>query len=86
MAHNELASVPAEMAANLTSLRNLDLSYNDLTVVPLITHALPELKSFNLAHNPISIITNTSFLGMADSLEELDIRSLSLVTFEVQSK
>ncbi|XP_051160683.1 chaoptin isoform X1 [Leptopilina boulardi] len=82
LAHNELASVPAEMAANLTSLRYLDLSYNDLTVVPLITHALPELKSFNLAYNPITIITNTSFLGVADSLEELDIRGLTLSIFE----
>ncbi|XP_046834184.1 chaoptin-like [Vespa crabro] len=82
LAHNELASIPAEMASNLTSLHYLDLSYNDLTVVPLITHTLPELKTFNLANNPITAITNTSFLGVADSLEELDIRWLSLSTFE----
>lgn len=84
LAHNELASIPAEMASNLTSLHYLDLSYNDLTVVPLITHTLPELKTFNLANNPITAITNTSFLGVADSLEELDIRWLSLSTFEVR--
>lgn len=82
LAHNELASIPAEMSSNLTSLHYLDLSYNDLTVVPLITHTLPELKTFNLANNPITAITNTSFLGVADSLEELDIRWLSLSTFE----
>ena len=82
LAHNELASIPAEMASNLTSLHYLDLSANDLTVVPLITHTLPELKTFNLADNPITAVSNTSFLGIADSLEELDIRRLSLTTFE----
>ncbi|XP_012225901.1 chaoptin isoform X2 [Linepithema humile] len=82
LAHNELASIPAEMSSNLTSLHYLDLSYNDLTVVPLITHTLPELKIFNLADNPITAITNTSFLGVADSLEELDIRRLTLSIFE----
>ncbi|XP_053976028.1 chaoptin [Hylaeus volcanicus] len=82
LAHNELASIPPEMASNLTSLHYLDLSANDLTVVPLITHTLPELKTFSLADNPITAVTNTSFLGIADSLEELDIRRLSLSTFE----
>ncbi|XP_014224745.1 chaoptin isoform X2 [Trichogramma pretiosum] len=82
LAHNELASVPAEMASNLTSLHLLDLSHNDLTVVPLITHALPNLRMFNIAYNPITMITNTSFLGIADSLELLDIRGLSLSMFE----
>ncbi|XP_029169466.1 LOW QUALITY PROTEIN: chaoptin [Nylanderia fulva] len=82
LAHNELASVPAEMSSNLTSLHYLDLSFNDLTMVPLITHSLPELKTFNLADNPITAITNTSFLGVADSLEELDIRRLTLSIFE----
>ncbi|KZC10143.1 Chaoptin, partial [Dufourea novaeangliae] len=82
LANNELASIPPEMASNLTSLHYLDLSANDLTVVPLITHTLPELKTFNLANNPITAVTNTSFLGIADSLEELDIRRLALSTFE----
>ncbi|CAL1688585.1 unnamed protein product [Lasius platythorax] len=82
LAHNELASIPAEMSSNLTSLHYLDLSFNDLTMVPLITHSLPELKTFNLADNPITAITNTSFLGVADSLEELDIRRLTLSIFE----
>lgn len=71
------------MSSNLTSLHYLDLSFNDLTVVPLITHTLPELKIFNLADNPITAITNTSFLGLAESLEELDIRRLTLSVFEV---
>ncbi|XP_039308071.1 chaoptin isoform X2 [Solenopsis invicta] len=81
LAHNELASIPSEIS-NLTSLHYLDLSFNDLTVIPLITHTLPELKTFNLANNPITAILNISFLSVADSLEELDIRGLSLSVFE----
>lgn len=84
LAHNELASISPEMSSNLTSLHYLDLSANDLTAVPLITHTLPELKTFSLADNPITVVSNTSFLGIADSLEELDIRRLSLSTFEVR--
>ncbi|KAH0557410.1 chaoptin [Cotesia glomerata] len=82
MSNNELASIPAELASNLSSLHHLDLSHNDLTVVPLITHTLFELKSFNLAYNPITSVSNTSFLGPADSLIELDIRRLPLLIFE----
>ncbi|XP_015117217.1 chaoptin [Diachasma alloeum] len=82
LANNELASIPAELASNLSSLHHLDLSHNDLTVVPLITHTLSELRSFNLAYNPITAVTNTSFLGPADSLIELDMRRLPLWTFE----
>ncbi|KAK0165366.1 hypothetical protein PV328_003884 [Microctonus aethiopoides] len=82
LANNELATIPAELASNLSSLHHLDLSHNDLTVVPLITHTLFELEIFNLAYNPITTITNTSFLGPADSLIELDIRGLPLSTFE----
>lgn len=86
LANNELASIPAEMASNLSSLHHLDLSHNDLTVVPLITHTLPELKTFDIGYNPITSISNTSFLGLADSLEELDIRRLSLSVFEVTKR
>ncbi|XP_015593421.1 chaoptin isoform X2 [Cephus cinctus] len=82
LADNELASIPPEMASNLTSLHHLDLSHNDLTLVPLITHTLPELRIFDISYNPITVISNTSFLGLADSLIELDIRELSLSIFE----
>lgn len=83
LANNRLSTVPSDMAANMTSLRHLDLSYNELSSVPLITHTLPELKSLSLAGNPITTIANTSFLGLADSLEELEIRRLPLNVFEV---
>lgn len=44
ISHNDLPTIPPELAANMTSLRELDLSENDLTSVPLITHSLPNLK------------------------------------------
>lgn len=83
IAHNELPTIPLELAANLTSLRALDISGNDLTAVPLITHSLPNLRSLVLADNPITTLTNTSLGGAAESLEYLDIAHLQLMTIEV---
>lgn len=83
LAGNELPSIPPELAANLTSLRLLDISGNDLTAVPLITHSLENLRSLSLAGNPITTLTNTSLLGVADTLEHLDIAHLQLTMIEV---
>lgn len=44
LARNELPSIPQELAINMTNLRVLDLSNNDLTNVPLITQNLPNLR------------------------------------------
>lgn len=83
---NELPSIPPELAANLSSLRELDISANDLTAVPLITHSLQNLRILSLADNPITSLTNTSLLGAADTLEYLDIAHLQLMTIEVRDK
>jgi len=83
LSNNGLPSIPTELAANLTSLRDLDVSHNDLTTVPLITHSLENLRSFSLAGNPISSLSNTSLLGIADTLEYLDIAHLELMSVEV---
>ncbi|EAT32230.1 AAEL015659-PA [Aedes aegypti] len=82
ISHNDLPSIPPELAANMSSLRELDLSENDLTYVPLITHSLHNLKSLSLSGNPITSMTNTSLLGAADTLEHLDIANLNLNGFE----
>lgn len=86
ISQNELPSFPPELAANLTSLRELDLSENDLTTVPLITHSLPNLRALSLAGNPITTLTNTSLLGAVETLEHLDIAQLPLMTIEVDKK
>uniref|UniRef100_A0A182VVJ1 LRRCT domain-containing protein n=1 Tax=Anopheles minimus TaxID=112268 RepID=A0A182VVJ1_9DIPT len=83
ISHNDLPSIPPELAANMTSLRELDLSENDLTSVPLITHSLPNLKHLSLSGNPITTLSNTSLLGAADTLEHLDIANLNLHSIEV---
>lgn len=83
LAKNAMSSIPTEMAGNLTSLRDLNLADNNLTVVPVAVYSLTELKRLSLSGNPISVLSNTSLLGVANHLEELDITDLPLHTFEV---
>lgn len=83
IADNELPFVPPDLATNMTSLNALDLSFNDLTNVPLLTHSLPKLRDLSLAGNPITVLTNTSLIGAAETLKHLDISNLQLNSFEV---
>ncbi|XP_067012092.2 chaoptin [Anabrus simplex] len=85
LAHNRIASLPTELALNLTSLRELDLSYNKLQTVPPATHAMPQLRHLSLAGNPITAMSDTSLLGVAERLHELDIRHLPLTYFETSA-
>ncbi|KAG8310793.1 hypothetical protein J6590_056630 [Homalodisca vitripennis] len=80
---NTISVLPPEMASNLTLLRHLDLSHNLLSQVPLVTHSLPQLRALFLSHNMISSLTNTSLLGGAERIRELDIRHLPLNYFEM---
>lgn len=82
LSHNMLVQLPPEMANHLSSLRRLDLSFNGLSQVPLLTTELPQLRRLNLAGNPISVLSNTSLLGGAERLRELDLRRLPLQHFE----
>ncbi|XP_017770923.1 PREDICTED: chaoptin isoform X2 [Nicrophorus vespilloides] len=82
LAYNYLPTVPPEMAANISSLMRLNLDYNDLTAVPIVTHSLTNLRELSLASNPITTLTNTSLLGVADYLERLDITNFDLNTLE----
>ncbi|RZF46767.1 hypothetical protein LSTR_LSTR002630 [Laodelphax striatellus] len=80
---NTISQLPPEMASNMSSLRYLDLGWNSLSQVPLVTHSLPRLRSLSIAHNRITALTNTSLLGGAERLSQLDIRHLPLGYFEM---
>ncbi|KAK7788932.1 hypothetical protein R5R35_012068 [Gryllus longicercus] len=82
LAHNALAALPTELALNLTDLRELDLSFNRFQTVPPATHAMPALRELRLAGNPVTAVGDTSLLGVAERLTELDLRRLPLAFFE----
>ncbi|CAH0558981.1 unnamed protein product [Brassicogethes aeneus] len=82
LAFNSLPTVPPEMATNMTSLQNLNLNYNDLTAVPIVTHSLNQLRTLSMVANPITFLSNTSLLGVAGHLINLDIRNFDLTILE----
>ncbi|CAH1176590.1 unnamed protein product [Phaedon cochleariae] len=82
LSHNFLPSVPPEMATNMTNLRRLDLDFNDLTAVPIVTHSLVKLRYLSMVANSITYLSNTSLLGVADHIVELDIRKMDLTNLE----
>lgn len=44
ISNNELPSIPQDLAQNISNLRELDLSENDLTYVPVLTQHLNHLR------------------------------------------
>lgn len=82
LANNELPSIPQELAPNMSQLRVLDLSDNDLTNVPILTHSLTHLRWLSLAGNSIKTLTNSSFTRLSDDMAHLNIAQLDLHTFE----
>jgi Leucine-rich repeat (LRR) protein len=76
--------VPANTLANLSAVRNLDLSNNELPAPPSAAwHSMHYLRQLNLAGNPISRIMNESFVGL-QKLEELDITNIRATSFQVR--
>ncbi|XP_065202948.1 chaoptin-like [Planococcus citri] len=79
---NNISSFTPETVVNLTNLRVLDLSDNNLTSIPVLILSLRSLKSLNLSRNAIKVFTNNSLLSGFEELRELDISYLPLETFE----
>lgn len=83
VSRNQITAVPSDRASNLTLLRNLDLSYNELIGVPSIIMSLPDLNNLNLANNHIYDLNNSTFTIGVQKLITLDLSYLPLVSFEV---
>lgn len=59
---NGLHTLPSLAGANLTSLLELNLGYNALTVVPDLP--LPQLTVLSLLENQLSTVPSTAFVGL----------------------
>ncbi|XP_045123906.1 chaoptin-like [Portunus trituberculatus] len=82
VSHNIISFLPSITMANLTSIRVLDISYNELPVPSNSAwQMLPRLRELYMQKNPIRSLTNDSFSGL-ERLEVLDIRDFPLQGFE----
>lgn len=84
LSRNQISTVSPDRASNLSSLRGLDLSYNELNGFPSIIMNLPELNNLNLANNHIYDLNNNTLNMGVQKLISLDISYLPLVSFEVR--
>lgn len=82
LAYNELTELPPELAINLTQLNYLDLKFNDFTIIPDLIKCLPQLHFLSISGNPITVLLNDSFEGISEELQELELSSLALNTFD----
>ena len=77
--HNPIDTI----IANLSDVRDLDLSHNELPAPPSSAwHSMHHLRTLNLAGNPINQVMNDSFLGL-DKLEFLDISDVKANLYQV---
>lgn len=84
LSKNQIEAVSSDRASNLSSLRHLDLSHNQLIEFPLVMMSLPELNSLNVANNRIYDLNNSTFTVGVHKLIFLDLSYLPLVSFEVR--
>jgi Leucine-rich repeat (LRR) protein len=81
---NHLTFVPPNTLANLSEVRDLDLSHNELPAPPSSAwHSMHHLRTLSLAGNPITNVMNDSFLGL-DKLEFLDISDIKAIMYQVR--
>lgn len=83
--YNRLTYLPTNFGVNVSSLRTLDISGNEIPAPPnTIWHTIPRLTNVLMKSNPIRILTNDSFLQL-ERLHELDISELPLESVQVYS-
>ena len=81
----QLTFVPSKTLANLSEVRQLDLSHNELPAPPSSAwHSMHHLRSLSLAGNPITKVLNDSFVGL-ERLEDLDISEIVATTYQVRN-
>lgn len=85
LSDNNISTITPEAVMNLTSVRVLDLSRNNLTTLPLVILSMANLRVLNVSANEIRVLSNNSLLSGFEELRELDISHLPLFTFEVGS-
>lgn len=83
LAQNDLPSISQELSRNMSQLRALDLSGNDLSTIPLLLNSLTNLRWLSFAGNSIKALTNNSFAKLSEDLEYLDVSHLDLNAFEL---
>ncbi|CAL4125556.1 unnamed protein product, partial [Meganyctiphanes norvegica] len=82
ISHNILTFLPSINMANLTSVRVLDISYNELPVpANNAWQMVPRLRELYMQRNPITSLRNDSFQGLG-RLEVVDIRDFPLQVFQ----
>ncbi|CAL8100961.1 unnamed protein product [Orchesella dallaii] len=81
--YNRLTYLPTNFGVNVSNLRTLDISGNEIPAPPnTIWHTIPRLSQVFMQDNPIRSLTNDSFLQL-EHLHELDISNLPLESVQV---
>lgn len=81
-AHKQLPSFT--LFKSFTRYRCLNNEFTVAQAVPPAARSMPHLRYLELAGNPITTLSNASFQGAMEHLQELDIRHLTLNYFEVK--
>ena len=84
LSRNNISSLTPEVVMNLTSVRVLDLSWNNFVSLPVALLSMKNLRTLNVSGNHIRWLSNNSLLSGFEELDELDITDLPLVSFEVR--
>ena len=78
---NRLKKINEEVLANCTSLTTLILSGNSFNQVPRGLRILSKLKTIDLSFNSISILDNSSFIGLNPDLYGISLAGNGIIKF-----